>query len=153
MSVSWHVWGTELGCMANLISILKAVSRCNTNKANRRDGWLGKLGDEEGRKHTSNLQQLSASSPVSVHTVLKSFFQSGAIHPYQIKTTSKWQNRQQIFHSNATWGNETLFTFFFFLSLQYYFRIVLTVHFLQGTWQIQLEKMRASRGEDHIQDR
>lgn len=61
--------------------------------------------EEEGRKRTSNLQQLTGSLSVSLHAVLKSFFQSGAFYPYQIKTTSKWQNRQQIFHSNATWGN------------------------------------------------
>lgn len=67
--------------------------------------------DEEGRQHTSNLQQLSCSFSVPVHTVLKSFFQRGAFQLYQIETTSKWQNREQIFHSNATWGNETLFTF------------------------------------------
>lgn len=81
--------------------------------------------EEEGRKRTSNLQQLSASFSVSVHTVLKSLFQSGAFYPYQIKTTSKWQNRQQIFHSNATWENETLFTSsFFFLSLQNHFMFI-----------------------------
>lgn len=86
--------------------------------------------EEEGRKRTSNLQQLSASFSVSVHTVLKSLFQSGAFYPYQIKTTSKWQNRQQIFHSNATWENETLFTsFFFFFKFTKSFYVHLTVCF------------------------
>lgn len=34
--------------------------------------------EEERRKYTSNLQQLSTSFSVSPHTVLKSFFQCGA---------------------------------------------------------------------------
>jgi len=75
-------------------------------------GW--EHGGEEGGTRTSNLQQLSASSSVSAHAVLKSFFQRGAFYPYQIKTTSKWQNRQQVFHSDAAWGNEKLFTFVLF---------------------------------------
>lgn len=96
-------WSTLPACFPFLKRQCKGLLSVRQTRPVERRVLLENQG-KEGRKHTSNLQQLSCSSSIPAHAVLESFFQCGTFQCYQIKTTSKWQNRQQIFHSDATWG-------------------------------------------------